>query len=162
MTEALRRSGPEISAIYGRHAHTVYRVCFLFLKNAADAQDAVQNTFLRLMEYGGTFESEEHEKAWLIVTASNLCKDGLRHWWRRTVGIDEAARLPCAAPETDRTLGTVLSLPQKYKAAVYLRYYEGYSCAEIARLLGKKEATVRSLLFRARGLLKLQLKEDDE
>ncbi len=77
----------EITKIYDRHFHTVYRVCFSFMKNEEDAEDMVQETFLKLISCKKQFESEEHEKAWLIVTASNTCKDELRRWKRRLENI---------------------------------------------------------------------------
>lgn len=69
--------------IYNRHVDTVYRVCFSFMKNAADTEDMVQGTFLKLFSCKKEFASEEHEKAWLIVTASNTCRDELRRFKRR-------------------------------------------------------------------------------
>ena len=72
---ALQRTGKVIAEIYNRQVDTVYRICFSFMKNQADTEDMVQETFLRLLSSGVIFQSEEHEKAWLIVTASNLCKD---------------------------------------------------------------------------------------
>lgn len=65
------RTDEELVEIYNRHVDTVYRVCFSFMKNAADTEDMVQETFLKLISCGKNFTSEEHEKAWLIVTASN-------------------------------------------------------------------------------------------
>lgn len=62
-----RRTAEEISGIYRRHVGTVYQVCLMLLKSVPDAEDAVQTVFRKLLEYGGTFESPEHEKAWLIV-----------------------------------------------------------------------------------------------
>ena len=67
--------------VYSRQADTVYRVCYSFMRNKADTEDLVQETFLKLLSTGKTFENERHERAWLIVTASNLCKDSLKKWW---------------------------------------------------------------------------------
>ena len=82
MSNSLLRTDKEIAEIYTRHSKTVYRVCFAYMKNPADTEDAVQDTFFQLIKSGPAFESEEHEKAWLIRTASNICKDVLRHWIR--------------------------------------------------------------------------------
>jgi RNA polymerase sigma-70 factor (ECF subfamily) len=71
MAKSLLRTDNEIAAIYGRHMKTVYRVCFAYMKNPADTEDAVQDAFFRLIKTGTPFESEEHEKAWLIRTATN-------------------------------------------------------------------------------------------
>lgn len=168
MKKPLMRAEEELERLYRRHVDTVYRVCFLFLKNKSDTEDMVQNTFLKLMRYSGGFESEEHEKAWLIVTASNLCRDTLKHWWRKTCSIEQPGAEQISgqsdpaehAAERDRSesiLQQVLALPDLYKTPLYLYYYEDYSTAQIAKLLRKKEATVRSLLSRGRKQLQKQL-----
>ncbi|MBP3672515.1 MAG: RNA polymerase sigma factor [Oscillospiraceae bacterium] len=157
----LQRTGKEIVRIYDRHVDSVYRLCFSFMKNPADAEDMVQETFLRLMSSGKQFESEEHEKAWLIVTASNLCKDALKKWWRKNENIDDyAATLQSDDIPDNSVVQAILDLPAKYKTVVYLYYYEGYATAEIARYLRCREATVRSRLSRARKQLHSMLGGD--
>lgn len=147
-----------ITEAYYRHVASVYRVCYSFMKNKPEAEDMVQETFLRLLTSGQTFENNRHEKAWLIVTASNLCKDTLKKWWRKHEDLDDYANiLPAADPKEDTVVEAVLNLPPKYKTVVYLYYYEGYATAEIARYLKSPEATVRSRLSRARSILKDQL-----
>lgn len=147
-----------ITEVYYRHVASVYRVCYSFMKNKPEAEDMVQETFLRLLTSGQTFENNRHEKAWLIVTASNLCKDTLKKWWRKHEDLDDYANiLPAADPMEDSVVEAVLNLPPKYKTVVYLYYYEGYATAEIARYLKSPEATVRSRLSRARSILKDQL-----
>ena len=76
---SLLRTDKEITEIYHRQVDTVYRICYSFMKNKPEAEDMVQETFLRLIASGKTFENPRHEKAWLVVTASNLCKDQLKH-----------------------------------------------------------------------------------
>ena len=76
-------SREEIEVIYRRHFKLVYQVCLVLMKNAPDAEDAVQTVFRRAMERGEPFRDPEHERAWLIVTARNECRDQLKHWWRR-------------------------------------------------------------------------------
>lgn len=157
----LQRTGKEITEIYNRQVNTVYRICFSFMKNTADTEDMVQETFLRLLSAGAGFVSEEHEKAWLIVTASNLCKDALKKWWRRTEDIDDPALGLQQPPfEIDGVLDAIMRLPADQKCAVYMYYYEGYSTAEIAGYLGCPQATVRSRLSRARKTLKHKLGGD--
>jgi len=155
------RTGEELAEIYERHADMVYRVCFAYLKNAADAEDAVSDTFFRLLQAGTAFESAAHEKAWLLRVAANVCKNRLRHWWRRREPPEAAEAYPGAEmPEIDGTLAAVLALPGKYKTVLYLYYYECYTGAEIAELLQKPHSTVRNQLREARGLLKKQLGDD--
>ena len=72
----------EVASLYRRHVGMVYQICLMLLKNVPDAEDAVQTVFRKLLEYGRTLQGPEHEKAWLIVTARNECKNQLRHWWR--------------------------------------------------------------------------------
>lgn len=158
---ALQRTGKEITEIYNRQVDTVYRICYSYMKNTADTEDMVQETFLRLISSGVGFVSEEHEKAWLIVTASNLCKDTLKKWWRRTEDIDDPALGLKQPPfETDEVLAAILKLPADQKCAVYMYYYEGYSTADIAGYLHCPQVTVRSRLSRARKALKQKLGGD--
>ena len=158
---ALQRTGKEITEIYNRQVDTVYRICFSFMKNTVDTEDMVQETFLRLIKSGVGFVSEEHEKAWLIVTASNLCRDTLKKWWRRTEDIDDPSLNLKQPPfEIDSVLDAILKLPADQKTAVYMYYYEGYSTADIAAYLSCPEATVRSRLSRARKTLKRKLGGD--
>lgn len=149
------RTGEEIEEIYNRHIDTVYRVCFSFMKNAADAEDMVQETFLKLIAGNRQFQSENHEKAWLIVTASNTCKNALKHWRRKVENIDDYTMLSdSAAASEDTMLSAILALPVKYKEVVYLYYYEGYQTPEIAKMLHCSDSTVRNRLARARKYLK--------
>ena len=158
---ALQRTGKEITEIYNRQVYTVYRICFSFMKNKQDTEDMVQETFLRLLGSGVGFVSEEHEKAWLIVTASNLCKDTLKKWWRRTEDIDDPALGLQEPPfEIDEVLAAILKLPADQKCAVYMYYYEGYSTSDIASYLHCPQATVRSRLSSARKTLKRKLGGD--
>ena len=158
---ALQRTGKEIAEIYNRQVDTVYRICYSFMKNTHDTEDMVQETFLRLMSSGIVFQSESHEKAWLIVTASNLCKDTLKKWWRKTEDItDPSLGLHQPPFEVDCVLEAILKLPKDQKTVVYMYYYEGYSTADIARYLGCPHATVRSRLSRARKTLKSKLGGD--
>lgn len=161
MPDALLRTDKDITEIYNRHVDTVYRVCFLYMKNKYDTEDAVQNTFIKLMEYKGSFQSSEHEKAWLIVTATNICKNFHRHWWRKNINIENAQNTLCDNNHVeDETLKLVLAMPPKYKTVIYMYYYEGYSTVEIARMLKKKESTIRSHLHKGRKLLKLSLGDE--
>ena len=161
MSSSLLRTDKEIAEIYTRHSKTVYRVCFAYMKNPADTEDAVQDTFFQLIKSGPAFESEEHEKAWLIRTASNICKDVLRHWWRRRENIEDFHDLRSPEEtETDDVFRAVMGLPDRYKAVVYLYYYEGYTSVEIAGILKKPQSTVRYYLHNARAILKERLGDD--
>jgi len=154
---SLVRTNQEFMEIYNRQVDTVYRLCYSFMKHHADAEDLTQETFLKLLASGKTFENERHEKAWLIVTASNLCKDALKKWWRRWEDIGQFEHL-AAEPKADCTVHeAILRLKPDYKTAVYMFYYEGYTTAEIALYVNCPESTVRSRLKRARSQLKTML-----
>lgn len=143
----------EFLEVYSRQVDTVYRVCYSFMKNKADTEDLVQETFLKLLSTKKEFENERHERAWLIVTASNLCKDSLRKLWRKHESIDDFLDLAEEPKQEDSILEVILQLAPDYKDAVYMYYYEGYTTAEIAEHLRCPEATVRSRLMRARNKL---------
>jgi RNA polymerase sigma-70 factor (ECF subfamily) len=160
MKESLLRTDEEqeFTEIYYRHVDAVFRLCFTYLKNKQDTDDAVQEVFLKLLNYKGAFESEEHRKAWLIVTASNYCKNFLKHWWRKRKNIDNYTEIIGGASyEVDEMMELVLALPDKYKTAVYLYYYEGYDSAQIAKMLNKPAGTIRSHLSTARKMLKKEM-----
>ena len=152
----------EVASLYRRYAGMVYQICLMLLKNVPDAEDAVQTVFRKLLECGGTLQGPEHEKAWLIVTARNECKNQLRHWWRtRRADESELDRLSWEQRSDGELWEMILTLPEHEKMALYLHYYQGYSTGEAARIMGKNPATVRSWLCRARRRLKNLLEEAD-
>ena len=137
----------------------------IHLKNYADTEDIFQTVFLKYVLSSVSFESKEHEKAWIIRVTVNACMDLLKSFFRsRTVPLEELVREPAAAPagEDREVLEAVLSLPGKYKDVVYLHYYEGYTAPEIGQILGKNANTVYTLMTRAKGLLKERLGGEDD
>ena len=159
--EAVRDS---LSRIYTRHAPTVFRVCYMFMKNKHDAEDMTQSVFVKLMNCNPqkSFDSHEHEKAWLIRTATNLCKDFFKSSWTKRVEIPEdLAYHDNRESENSDILEKVLALPDRFKIPIYLFYYEGYSTAEIAETMGKHESTVRGYLHRGRKILKIEIEKGE-
>ena len=150
-----------IEGIYRRNFKLVYQICLVMLKNVPDAEDAAQTVFRRVMERTEPFRDPEHEKAWLIVTARNECRDQLKHWWRRCRE-DESAldTLTWEQPEDGLVWEQVAALPDKHRLVLYLHYYQGYSTDEVARMLGENPSTVRSRLVQARKKLKLRLEAE--
>ena len=143
------------------HENTLYRAALAILGDVQEAEDAVQDTFLKYLEKALAFESAGHERAWLLRVTVNGCKSRLRSpWRRRRAPLLES--YPAAAPEEQTALEAVLSLPPKERAAVHLYYCEGYQTAEIAAITGEAEGTVRSRLSRARAKLRDTLKGDFE
>ena len=123
-----------------------------------DAEDAVQETFMKFYRSNRTFDSESHKKAWLIVTASNCCKNMLKHWWNRRNNLEDYTELVGSNDsEIDEMMELVMSLPEKYKTSVYLYYYEGYNSREISKIVGKPESTIRTYLQNAKKILKTEL-----
>lgn len=150
------RSEHQVTQAIERYADMVQRVCILHLKNPQDTEDIFQKVFLKYTLYSGTFESEAHEKAWLIRVTLNACKDLLRDYYRRNrVPLESLSEVPLTDSTQNReVLEAVLSLPPKMKDAVYLFYFEGYTGAEIGKIMNKSENTIYTLLSRARVRLK--------
>lgn len=143
------------------YADMILRISYQYLKQTYDAEDICQTVFLKYLTSAPTFDSIEHEKAWIIRTAINACKDHLKSaYFRRTVALEEAAY--AAVPEAPDTeiMDAVKQLPEKYRISIYLYYYEEYSAREIAGILGKSEATVNQYLTRGRRKLRSYLTEE--
>ena len=158
------RSEQEANRAIQRYADTVRRICMVHLKNEADTEDIFQTVFLKYVLSSVFFESDEHEKAWLIRVTINACKDLLKSFFRsRTVPLDELLEQPAAIPPDNReVLEAVLSLPQRYRDVVYLHYFEDYTAPEISRVLGKNVNTIYTLLTRSKRLLREKLGEDGD
>ena len=160
------RSEEDASRAIDQYADTVRRICMVHLKNYDDTEDIFQTVFLKYVLHSAPFDSEEHEKAWIIRVTINACKDSLKNVFRRrTVPLDQIIEKPQEMTEDHSDLlEAVLALPEKYKDVIYLYYYEGYSAAEIGSILKKNVNTVYTLLTRARQILKTKLEGviDDE
>ena len=156
------RGEEEAARAIERYGDMVRRLCLVHLKNPADTEDIFQNVFLKYVLSPVVFESPEHEKAWLIRVTINACKDLVKSFFRsRTVPLEELLDQPAPLSEEHKeVLEAVLALPPKYRDAVYLHYYEGYTAAEIGKLLGKNTNTVYTLLTRAREQLRKTLGGD--
>ncbi len=150
-----------LAGLYQRRFGMVYQICLVLMKNVPDAEDAAQTVFRRVLERGQVFRDPEHEKAWLIVTARNECRNQLKHWWRtRRAGEEALESLTWEQPEDREVWDQVAALPEAHRLALYLHYYQGYTTGEMAELLGENPSTVRSRLVQARRKLKLKLEEE--
>jgi len=144
----------------------VFRVAFMELRSHADAEDVIQEVFIRLIRYNPEFEGAEHEKAWLIRTTINLCKDFLKSKWNQsTVSMDaisgeELKFFKVPYVQQDDMVQNLFELPEKYRRALYLFYYEDYSIKEISDVLGIPEGTVKTNLKRGREELKKILSKE--
>lgn len=142
---------------YYANCKMIWNLCYTYLENPADTEDAVQETFLRLAASSKTFRDGDHEKAWLIVTAKNVCKDELKRFSRKELPLEQAEGAGGKEPHIDETLQAVRALPERYQTVLYLYYYEGYPTKQIGRILKKPDATIRSDLHRGRLLMKDRL-----
>ncbi len=141
------------------YSSMLYKICIVMLCNEQDAQDAIQDTFCRYLEKSPVFTDEEHEKAWLIRVASNICRDMLRFRIRHPKVSIEAITDSLATPEEQNVLAELLALPLRYRSVIYLHYVEGYRIREIADLLGISEQAVKKRMQRGRDQLRLSWKE---
>lgn len=143
------------------YADMVYRLAVLNMKNVPDAEDVFQEVFLKLLRYKKTIISEEHLKAWLIRVTLNQCKSKVMlNWNKKVVPLDEVTELSSTEEKEDysEVYEAVRNLPQKYREVIYLYYYDGYKINEIADILQRSEATIKTQLSRGRMLLNKTLK----
>lgn len=148
----------EAERLVETYSDLILRLSYTYLKHTEDAQDICQTVFLRLLEKPRTFAGPEHEKAWIIRTTVNACKDVLKSSWRtRTCDLEACAEVPAPEMQDDTILAAVQALPDAYRIPIYLHYYEGYKTREIAEMLGERPATINTRIDRARGKLRKQL-----
>lgn len=153
-----------------RYEKDLLRICCVYLKDRAAAEDAVQETFLKAFRNMESFRGESSEKTWLIRIAINCCRDYRRSAWYRyvdfRVSVDQLPILSSAPPSDEHLALTlaIMKLKPKYMEAVLLYFYEGYSIREIAKMLSLTEAAVSSRIRKAKQKLRAELEggEDDE
>lgn len=145
-----------------RYKDNLFAAAFNICRNAADAEDVVQESFIQYHTLGREFQSEEHIRAWLLRTAINRAKN-INRAFRRRASVpleDYAETLAFETPEAESLFDEVMKLPEKYRIALHLFYYEDYSVKEIAEILGVTQGNVKVRLSRGRTLLREALKED--
>lgn len=143
-----------------KHEHTLYRAALAILGDPQEAEDAVQDAYLRYLEKRPELRDGEHEKAWLLKVTANRCKSLLRQR-RRHPAVELLDVYPAPDGESWEVTEAVLSLPANQRSAVHLFYYEGYSSEEIGAILGQRPGTVRSHLSRAREALRKYLSDNE-
>ena len=153
------RVNQQAEALLDRHGESILRLAYSYLHNQSDAEDILQDTLIQYLRTAPTLDSPAHEKAWLLRVAGNLSKNLLRAQGYRQA--DQLKETLAAQEREDLSYvwEAVKALPVPYREAIHLFYYEGYSTAQIAQILGRKEATVRSHLKRGREKLKPLLEE---
>lgn len=160
----MKQSVQELVALY---RNNLFAAAFHICKNAQDAEDVVQDTFIQYYTIKKEFDNEQHIRAWLIRVAINKAKNASRSFWRRNrlPLEDYMETLVFETPESADLFEVVMKLPEKYRIVIHLFYYEDYTVSEIANILKLSESNVKVRLSRGRGLLRNALKEgwdDDE
>ena len=155
-TVSISQQAAQILDTYG---DTILRYAYSYLHNQSDTEEVLQDTLIQFLKTRPVFESDKHEKAWLLRVAGNLCKNRLKYNSLRQT--DELREELIAEQREDLSFiwDAVQALPVQYREVIHLFYREGYSTREISQILGRKEATIRSDLSRGRGKLKELLKE---
>lgn len=141
------------------YGNAILRCAYSYLHNMADAEEILQETLIKLLTAAPSFESETHKKAWLLRVAANLSKNRIEYNALRVSDELDENLAEEGREDLSFVWDAVKSLPVQFREVIHLHYYEGYSTGEIAKLLGRNPATVRSDLHRAREKLKSILKE---
>lgn len=143
-----------------KYGDVLYRLCLIMLRNTADAEDAVQETFIRYIQKSPDFADNEHEKAWLITVATNKCKDMLRYRSRHFTESEELLNSCALEKEDSGILDALMELKDKYRIILTLHYVEGYKVEEIAELTGISPSAVKMRLSRGRKLLEEKYRKE--
>ena len=153
MNSSSVRPADEMETVVRSYGDTLYRLCFVMLGNESDAEDAVQDAFIKYMQKAPQFKSADHEKAWLITVAKNRCRDILRFRKRHPqIDSDDLQEMPVSMPD-GAILEALMSLPEKYRLVLMLYYVEEYPIDDIARMIGKTASAVKMRLQKGRKLL---------
>lgn len=145
-----------------RYKDTVYGIAVTQLRSKHNADDAFQEVFMTYLTKAPEFTSDEHEKAWLIRTTINICRryTALPRWVSIESFSNEPSDISLDTEEQRRVFEEVRSLPDKYRIAIYLHYFEGMPTAECARILKISEPALRKRLSRGREILRKRLESD--
>lgn len=150
-----------LEAVYEKYKDNIFAIGFNYFRNTIEADDVVQETFLKLARSGKDFESEEHLRNWLIRVAVNECRRvSLSSWVKKKAPLEEyTGQIEFETREESRVFAAVMNLPKKYRQVVHLFYFEDYPTAEIADMLGISRTAVTTRLQRSRERLKKELME---
>ena len=142
-----------IENIVRTYGNTLYRLCFVMLGNESDAEDAVQESFIKYLQKAPSFENTEHEKGWLITVATNQCKDILRFRKRHPQTDLENLRETPQLSSDSGILEALMTLPEKFRFVLTLYYVEEYRIEDIAKMIGRTPSAVKMRLQKGRRLL---------
>ena len=150
----------DLEQTINKYSDTLYKICFLILKDENDVKDVLQETFIKYMTKAPDFKSEEHKKAWLIKVSQNKCREFLRfHKRHAAVPLDEVEESISVTNGMDtysiELLSLIWNLKYNLKSVVILYYIEGYNIKEISQILNISESAVKKRLERARKELRI-------
>ena len=153
MENSSARPAGDVENLVHTYGNTLYRLCLVMLSNESDAEDAVQETFIKYLQKAPQFEGPEHEKAWLLTVAANKCRDILRFRKRHTQIEPEHLQGLSADSSDSGIFEALMSLPEKFRLVLMLYYVEEYRIDDIAQLIGKTPSAVKMRLRKGRKLL---------
>ena len=161
LTQKNNRTEENIEEIVNKYSSLIFRISYCILCNPDDAEDVVQETFLKYITKAPEFNSEEHRKAWLIKVSANISKNMLMFRLKReSVSIYDVQNVGISENDYE-TFELIMSLPSKHKIVMTLYYVEGYKSKEIAEIIGISEEAVRKRLQKGRELLKIEFEKEN-
>ena len=154
---------PDLEHLVEQYGDSLLRMCFLYLKDIQLAEDAVQETFIKVYKNYSHFKGNSEEKTWITKIAINVCKNYLRSsWWKHIDASAVLNNIPSSRIEADQQddtlLAEIMKLSPKYREVILLYYYQDIKVRDIAKILDTPETTISVRLRRARGKLKLKMK----
>jgi len=158
MDYSLLTSGEAFDEKFILYGSMLYRLCMVYLKNHADTEDAIQDTFIKLIYKSPKFKTLEDEQRWLVRVAVNVCKDYLKRSRNKDVPIETELEIS-ERSETNEIFQILAGLPEKYRAPTYLYYTEGFSVEEISKMLDIGKSAVKMRLQRGREMLKSEMEK---
>lgn len=149
----------KIEELVTKYSSKLYRTSYLLCRRKEDAEDIVQEVFIRYMKKQPVFKDKDHEKAWFLRTTINLTKDYLKSYWNRnTQGLD--IEIPYVMEADNQVFSSLYRIPRKYQIVLLLHYQEGYSIKEIAEILNRNPSTIGTQLSRAKECLRKELENE--
>lgn len=148
----------KFSEIYDKYSKMILNIGFTYLKNTSDAEDIMQEVFIKYITKSPLFINEEHRKAWLIRVTINLCKDYLKSK-KNKINEELYEEIDYLENNEKEILSELFKIDEKYRIVIYLHYYEGYSLKEISKILNSNISTIGTWLSRGKTELKKRLEE---
>ena len=143
----------DIETLIANYGDMLFRLCLIMLKNESDAEDVVQETYIKYFQKVPSFEHKEHQKAWLIRVATNKCRDTLRFHVRHPQ-IDDEDLVKFVSKSSDSGILEALTMvPEKFRLVLTLYYIEEYRIEDIAKIIGRTTSAVKMRLQKGRKLL---------